>query len=231
LNRQFGKCLELFAEVFDVADGERLPEHFQSLCDRAAVCRKCTDLAEKTAVLSRLNGSLKPKVFFIAEAPGRLGADRTRRPFFGDRSGENFQRLLDSIGLERNEVYITNSVMCSPRSAADTNRRPTKVEIRNCGELLSEQIDLLQPKLIAAVGSVALTALKSICDHKFTLREHAGQSLQWNGRTLVPLYHPSPQVVAFQRGLDLQLQHFRTLTLIEHADGAPTESVDLVDVS
>ena len=73
-------------------------EQFDALCGEAQSCRICPDLAEKTAVLSELNGSLTPKVFFIGEAPGRAGADRTRRPFYGDKSGDNFQKLLDSIG-------------------------------------------------------------------------------------------------------------------------------------
>ena len=73
------------------------------------MCRICPDLADKTAVLSELNGSLMPRVLFLAEAPGRQGADRTRRPFYGDKSGANLQILLDSIGLSRDEIFITNS--------------------------------------------------------------------------------------------------------------------------
>ena len=72
---------------------------FISLCKEAESCVVCPDLADKRAVLSELNGSLEPKVFFIAEAPGRQGADRTRRPFYGDKSGENLQKLLDSVEL------------------------------------------------------------------------------------------------------------------------------------
>jgi uracil-DNA glycosylase len=64
---------------------------------------------------------------------------------------------------------------------------------------------------VATLGSVALQALRNICPHDFTLRDEAGHLLEWNGRVIVPLYHPSPQVIAFQRGLDLQLRHFHTL--------------------
>src|SRR4051812_17781241 len=97
---------------------------FHKLCSEAQACRICPELADKTAVLSKLNGSIVPKVFFIAEAPGRQGADRTRRPFYGDKSGANFQQLLDSVGLTREEIFITNAVMCSPRTATDANRKP-----------------------------------------------------------------------------------------------------------
>ena len=184
---------------------------FTQLCLDAQACRICPNLADKVAVLSELNGRLDPKVFFIGEAPGRVGADRTRRPFYGDKSGDNFQRLLDSIGLEREDIFITSAVMCSPRSATDANRRPTVAEIRNCSAYLQRTLDLIRPSVIATLGTVALEALARIAYHEFKLKTHAGMVLDWNGAKLVPLYHPSPQVIAAQRGLGLQLENFRRL--------------------
>jgi DNA polymerase len=72
-------------------------------------------------------------------------------------------------------------------------------------------LDLIQPPVIATLGGVALEALKLIEYHEFTLKEDAGMVRSWNGRRLVPLYHPSPQVVASQRGLQIQLEHFERL--------------------
>lgn len=184
---------------------------FARLAKTAQSCRICPDLADKTAVLSELNGALRPKVMFIGEAPGRVGADRTRRPFYGDKSGDNLQKLLDSIGLNRDQIFITSAVLCSPRSATDANRKPTRSEIKNCLNHLKKTIELIDPAVIATLGSVALDALKLIEPHDLTLREHSGTVAQWSGRTLVPLYHPSPQVIASQRGLDTQLAHFQTL--------------------
>lgn len=184
---------------------------FNELCTIAGECRICPDLAEKRAVLSDLNGTLRPKVLFIAEAPGRQGADRTRRPFYGDKSGENFQTLLDSIGLSREEIFITNSVMCSPRTATDANRKPTRTEMRNCSSYLKRTIELIDPPVMATLGSVALDALKLIEPHGLSLKQNAGREANWNGRLLLPLYHPSPQVIAAQRGLALQLEHFQIL--------------------
>jgi len=186
-------------------------ELFEKLCEDARECRICLNLADKTAVLSDLNGNLEPRVMFVGEAPGRVGADRTRRPFYGDKSGANFQILLDSIGLSREDTFITSAVMCSPRSATDANRRPLRSEIRNCSGFLKRTIELVQPKVIATLGGVALEALSLIAYHDSKLKTHAGMILDWNGLTLLPLYHPSPQVVAAQRGLDLQLRHFRVL--------------------
>jgi DNA polymerase len=197
---------------------------FRNLCAAARSCRVCPNLADKTAVLSDLNGSINPKVLFIAEAPGRQGADRTRRPFYGDKSGENFQRLLDSIDLTREEIFITNAVMCSPRTATDANRKPTKAEINNCSSFLRRHIELIRPNVIATLGSVALEALKAIEYHEFKLKTDAARILDWYGVQLVPLYHPSPQVVASHRRMDQQLEDFRALQSLLLSNKLKSES-------
>jgi uracil-DNA glycosylase family 4 len=184
---------------------------FLVLCRAAEACRVCPDLADKKAVLSDLNGNLNPKVFFIAEAPGRQGADRTRRPFYGDKSGENFQKFLDSIGLRRDEIFITNAVMCSPRKESGANRSPKTSEIRNCSTFLKAQISLIRPAVVATLGSVALEALKAIEHHQISLKVDIGKVFDWNGLKLVPLYHPSPQVIASTRRFAEQLQDFQLL--------------------
>ncbi len=148
---------------------------FSKLVSEAQCCQLCPDLRERTAVLSELNGSLTPKVMFIAEAPGRQGADRTRIPFSGDRSGANFGALLESIGLERKDIFITNAVMCSPRSVTGANRKPARSEMQNCSSFLRRQIELLAPKVLVTIGTVALEALKGIAYHEFVLKNDVGK--------------------------------------------------------
>jgi DNA polymerase len=184
---------------------------FEKLAAEARTCRVCPKMEAKTAVLSELNGTLDPRVFFIAEAPGRQGADRTRRPFWGDKSGENFQVLLDSIGLTRDEIFITNTVLCSPRTDSGANRKPTRTEIGNCSGFLERTIGVIRPRIVATLGSVALEALKTIEYHQITLKNGAGAVHEWNSRLLVPLYHPSPQVVASHRRLHEQIVDFRAV--------------------
>ncbi|CAN5225669.1 uracil-DNA glycosylase [soil metagenome] len=184
---------------------------FAELASEARACLICKAMQDKTAVLSELNGNLDPKVLFIAEAPGRQGADRTRKPFSGDKSGANFQVLLDSIDLKREEIFITNAVLCSPRKESGANRKPTKNEIKNCSNYLKGIINLINPNLIATLGSVALEALKTIENHQFTLKTYAGSLHKWNRRLLIPLYHPSPQVVITVRKMPQQLADFQTL--------------------
>jgi uracil-DNA glycosylase family 4 len=186
-------------------------KEFLKLAETAQNCRVCEAMQDKTAVLSEFNGNLDPKVFFIAEAPGRQGADRTRKPFSGDKSGANFQVLLDSIGLKREEIFITNAVLCSPRSETGANRKPFRTEIKNCANFLAETINLINPKIIATIGSVSLDALKAIERHEFTLKSDVAKILNWNGRILIPLYHPSPQVVISVRKLPQQIEDFQVL--------------------
>ena len=150
-------------------------------------------MRERKAVLSRLNGALNTRVMFIAEAPGRNGADRTRIPFHGDTSGRNFESLLASIKLTRDEIFITNAVLCSPRKPSGANDRPTRSEIRNCSAFLRRQIELINPPVVATLGAVALDALKLIEDHDYQLRDAAARILRWNGRLLVPSIIPAPR--------------------------------------
>lgn len=184
---------------------------FDQLAAEAAACVACERMRERLAVLSRRNGTLRPKILFIAEAPGRHGADRTRIPFHGDTSGDTFEKLLASIQLTRDEIFITNSVLCSPRKASGANDKPARSEIKNCSGFLRRQLELLDPPVIATLGAVALAALSLIEPHDYSLREHAARLVRWRGHLLVPLYHPSPQVLITVRPLAQQERDYRVL--------------------
>src|SRR5437868_9971208 len=112
-----------------LTEGQR---EFDALVAEAAACVKCAAMCGRSAVLSAHNGRVGARVLFVGEAPGRQGGDRTRVPFSGDQSGRNFSRYLASIGLAREEVFITNSALCNPRSETGANRRPTRRELSNC---------------------------------------------------------------------------------------------------
>lgn len=184
-------------------------EKFEQLVVEAAACRLCPRLCERQAVLSHLNGPLKPRVLFIAEAPGRKGADRTRIPLVGDMSGKNFDLFLTAAELTRAEIFITNAVLCNPREG-EKNVRPTAKEMQNCRNFLMRQIDLLQPPIVATLGAVALQALAAIEPHNFTLTA-VGDAYHWYGRRLVPLYHPSPHVVNGRRRADAQMADYQVI--------------------
>ena len=168
---------------------------FAALVGDARNCRACPRMEGRRRVLSPLNGPLPARILFIAEAPGRLGGDKGGIPLTGDASGRNFLRYLTAAGLKREDVFVTNAALCNPRTERGTNAPPSASELRACSSFLSRTLGIVQPRIIATLGAKALAALSLICPHGFTLRTHAAAPVQWQGRALFPLYHPSPQVV------------------------------------
>jgi uracil-DNA glycosylase family 4 len=189
----------------------RKDKEFATLVAEAAGCVRCPAMCERAAVLSQHNGSVDARVMFIGEAPGRKGADRTRVPFSGDQSGKNFDHFLASAGLARSELFITSAALCNPQTATGANRRPTSTELRNCADFLERTIKLIDPNVIVTLGGVALEALKSIETHQFTLRDDVAKLREWNGRTLIPLYHPSPQVLITSRDEQAQMRDYKVV--------------------
>lgn len=186
---------------------------FARLVEEAQSCTLCPNMAARTAVLSERNGSLRPRVLFVGEAPGRRGADRTRVPMSGDASGQTFQHLLEWAGLSRGEIFITNAVLCNPRSGTGANRRPSDREVRNCTGFLRRTIDLLDPPLVVAMGAVALKALAHLEPHGLTLARDVGRCVAWYGRKLIPVYHPSPQVLISRRNLAQQEEDWKAVAI------------------
>lgn len=184
---------------------------FGRIVAEAAACTRCPTMCERSAVLSELNGSVAARIMFIGEAPGRKGADRTRVPFSGDQSGRNLDRFLASIDLRREHIFITSAALCNPRTESGANRKPSKTELRNCSQFLRRTLELIDPSLVVTLGSVALEALRSIAPHALNLKESAAQIHDWNGRVLVPIYHPSPQVLASHRREAQQLRDYQVV--------------------
>ena len=186
-------------------------EQFEALVAEAAACRRCEAMCGRSAVLSERNGRVGARVMFVGEAPGRQGGDRTRVPFSGDQSGRNFSRYIASIGLAREDIFITNSALCNPRTATGANRRPTRREVSNCSDFLRRQVEVINPRVVVTLGAVALEALRAVEYHRLTLKENVGQVQVWRGRLLVPLYHPSPQVLASHRRETQQLEDYKSV--------------------
>ena len=191
-------------------------ELFRELTAEAAACTRCPAMCGRGAVLSELNGSPDARIMFIGEAPGRKGADRTRVPFSGDQSGANLDRFLSSIKLTRKDIFITSAALCNPRSESGANRKPTQKELANCSSFLQRTIDLVDPRVIVTLGSVALESLKRIQSHELSLKTAASQIHSWNNRVLVPIYHPSPQVLASHRREAEQLKDYQVVAQAIH---------------
>lgn len=183
---------------------------FADLCLAVQQCTLCPRLKARTKVLSAANGNLDSKVLFIAEAPGRLGADVTGVPLYGDRSGETFGVLLDNIGWHREDVFVTNAVLCNPRDEQGNNAPPTATEVANCAAYLEMTMELVQAEVLVTLGTTALEALANIREHAYTLAQHAGRLLPWAGRALMPLYHSAPRAL-IHRPLAMQACDYATL--------------------
>lgn len=170
---------------------------FAALVERVAACRQCPAMEGRRRVLTAANGTVHARVLFIAEAPGRGGAERTGVPFSGDFSGRTFERLLAEVGWTRDDLFITNAALCNPQGPTGANRPPTRRELANCSGHLRATLAIVDPPVVATLGAVALAALDRIERHGLKLTDARGRPHAWNGRTLFPLYHPSPKVLAW----------------------------------
>ena len=177
---------------------------FEMLVENANRCNLCTRMCGRTKVLSEKNGSIDSKVIFIGEAPGRLGADRTGIPFYGDQAGKNFERLLQFAGLTRQQIFITNAVLCNPRDEKGNNSAPNKEEVQNCSLHLSILIDIIEPEFIVPLGKCALRSLHIIEAHQIELRQNVRNLAKWSKYTVVPMYHPGPRATIYRSIADQQ---------------------------
>src|SRR5574341_1355959 len=168
---------------------------FDALVRQVQSCRNCARMEGRRRVFSRLNGSVPATVLFVGEAPGRLGADRTGIPLTQDRTGKTFEMFLSTAGLAREDVFITNAVLCNPRDELGRNALPTSGEIRNCSQHLWASIEAVQPILIATLGRTALQALHVIHPHSIDLRKSVARPVPWREFTVFPLYHPGPRAM------------------------------------
>lgn len=126
-------------------------------CER---CRSCPALVrsrqtEEWGLPVFGYGNLESPVILVGEAPGRLGAGRTGMPFKGDKSGDFLDWCLSEMGLDREQVYITNIVKCLPKNKDGNNRKPTKYEVSQCIKYLVKEVELIQPKKIICLGNTA----------------------------------------------------------------------------
>lgn len=168
---------------------------FSILCRDAEKCTLCPRMRQSISVLGNASGHLSAMVMFIGEAPGRLGADATGIPFHGDATGFNFESLLEFVGINRRDVFITNAILCNPKNEHGNNATPTTDEIGNCMGFLRRQIDLVNPAIVATLGTVALKSLNLIEEHGLALKTAVRTVHKWNGRMLIPMYHPGPRAM------------------------------------
>jgi DNA polymerase len=124
-------------------------EKIEQLKQQYHTCSKCTELCKSRTQVVFGNGSYNSKILFIGEAPGAT-EDKEGIPFCG-ASGKVLTELLNSVGLSREDIFITNTILCRPQD----NRNPAKNEVANCRERLDKLIEFMQPKVIVTIGNFA----------------------------------------------------------------------------
>lgn len=162
-------------------------------------CRKCPLYASrKNAVPGE--GPLDAKLFFIGEAPGAQ-EDETGRPFVG-RSGEILATMIERIGLSRDDVFITSILKSRPPN----NRKPLNSEIEVCRPYVEKQIELVNPRIIVLLGSVAISSMIG----PWKVSESHGHFFEANNRTFFITYHPAA-ALRFPNMKELMIKDFDLL--------------------
>ncbi|WP_312045304.1 uracil-DNA glycosylase [Anaerotignum sp.] len=160
---------------------------------------QCSNFGEKKLVFGE--GAQMPVLMMIGEAPGG-DEEKQGRPFVG-KAGKNLSSFLEVIGLEREEIYISNVVKLrptksSPKTGKEVNRPPSKEEIAFFLPYLMEEIQLIAPKMIVTLGNVPLKAVSG--DNNVTIGEVHGKPYNLEEeRVLFPLYHPA--AIIYNRAL------------------------------
>ena len=155
---------------------------------RVAACVKCPHLVRSRTQTVFGVGNPDAEVMFIGEAPG-ADEDAQGEPFVG-RAGQLLTRIIQTMGLRRDDVYIANVLKCRPDMPAGSfgNRAPTLTEMQTCRPFLVEQIDIIQPKVVVALGAVAVEGLLG---SRGTMRELRGKWHRYNETPLMITYHPA----------------------------------------
>ena len=163
-------------------------ERLASVQARVAVCTKCPHLASSRTQTVFGVGDADAEIMFIGEAPG-VDEDAQGEPFVG-RAGQLLTKILKAMGFAREEVYIANILKCRPDMPPGSfgNRVPTPLEMQTCRPYLVEQIDIIQPSVLVALGA---TAVEGLLGMRGTMRELRGRWHSCNGRPVMITYHPA----------------------------------------
>ena len=133
-------------------------------------------------------GKTDAELMFIGEAPG-AEEDAKGVPFIG-KAGQLLNKIIATMGYQREDVYVANVLKCRPDTPGQAygNRPPTNTEMHSCRPTLFEQIDIIRPKAIVALGA---TAMKGLLDDESAMRDLRGRWHNFKGIPVMATYHPS----------------------------------------
>ncbi len=154
---------------------------------RAMACVKCSHLASSRKNVVFGVGNINAELMFVGEAPG-AEEDEQAEPFVG-RAGQLLTKIIETMGLRRDSVYIANILKCRPDTPGQAygNRKPTPEEMQTCIPFLHEQIDLIKPKVLVALGGTAVEGLLGATG----INKLRGNWHIYRGTPLMPTFHPA----------------------------------------
>ncbi len=160
----------------------RAREELLSLRVEVVKCIRCDLLARtrKTVVFGA--GNAKAQLVFVGEAPGH-DEDVQGLPFVG-KAGQLLTKIIEAMGLTRNDVFICNVLKCRPPG----NRNPLPEEIMNCEPYLIKQLEIIKPKVICALGNFAAQVLLRTDK---SISELRGRFFDYHGMKVLPTFHPA----------------------------------------
>ncbi len=169
------------------ADDGRLAK-LEELKGKILACTRCPNLvASRTQVVYGV-GNPFAELLFVGEAPGEE-EDLKGEPFIG-KAGQLLTKIIGAMEYTRGEIFIANVLKCRPDmpEGESGNRKPKPAEMATCLPWLTQQIELIKPKVIVALG---LTAVEGLLGEPRTMRDVRGKWLDYHGVPLMPTYHPA----------------------------------------
>ena len=189
------------------ANGQVPPEETLDLIrDDLGDCTRCKLHTGRTTLVFGV-GSPEADLVFVGEAPGR-DEDRQGEPFVG-RAGQLLTKIIASIGLAREDVYIANVIKCRPPN----NRNPELDEVQTCEPFLFRQLDVISPTVVVALGAFAVRTLLRSDQAISRLR---GQVFDYRGAKLVPTFHPAFLLRSPDRKRDVWEDMKKVRALLQH---------------
>ncbi len=164
-----------------VQSGAGQSMNLSELRDQIGDCQRCS-LGKTRTRLVFGSGNEQARLMFVGEAPGR-DEDRQGLPFVGE-AGQILTRLITAMGLTREQVYIANLLKCRPPN----NRNPHQDEVSTCTPFLQQQLEIIKPELIVALGTFAAQYL---LEDKQAISSLRGRFHDFNGIPLMPTFHPA----------------------------------------
>ncbi|MCA1631438.1 MAG: uracil-DNA glycosylase [Acidobacteria bacterium] len=174
----------LFGEITpqDELSLPRPGETLESIREDIGDCMRCPLCCEARHTIVHSEGNPKARLMFVGEAPG-ADEDASGRPFVG-RAGQLLNKIIEAIGLKREDVFIGNVNRCRPLN----NRTPTTAEAATCKPFLLREIAIVRPEVIVVLGN---TAMRNLLDTKEGITKARGKFQDYKGVKVMPTFHPA----------------------------------------